>query len=85
MQTEFMQDSNFDTFLERVNNGDGQSISESTIETFVNLLPQPIEISKFKDRLAEYNLESFSDLQTIKPPFVLKQLGKPEEFVIKIL
>jgi hypothetical protein len=85
MQLEFLQDRNFERFLESINNGDGQSISEQDIETFVKLLPQQAEISKFKDRLQEYNLESFTDLQTIKAPFVMKQLGKPEEFVIKIL
>ena len=85
MQLEFLQDGNFERFLESINNGDGQSIAEQDIETFVKLLPQQAEISKFKDRLQEYNLESFTDLQTIKAPFVLKQLGKPEEFVIKIL
>lgn len=52
---------------------------------FVSLLPSTEEIIRFKDRLAEYSLDSFEQLSNIKKPFTLKKLSRPEEFIIKIL
>ena len=60
-------------------------LCETDLAQFVKLLPTPVEITKFKDRLSEYNMESFSELKNIKKPFTLKQLGRPEEFIIRIL
>lgn len=81
----FLQDDKFDHFIACIDQGDGLTISEKDLAQFVSLLPSSLEVTKFKNRLAEFNLDSFAELQSIKKPLTLKKLGKPEAFVIKVL
>ena len=49
------------------------------------LLPSECEAKMFKEKLIEFNMESFDELKNIKSPYTLKKIEKAEELIIKIL
>lgn len=83
-QNHFLRSPNFDRFVDFVEKGDGLSVAADDLATFVKLLPTELETKKFRDRLAEYNLENFGELRQVQKPFTVKLSGA-EEFVTRVL
>jgi hypothetical protein len=71
-QHAFLSKGKFEDFLNYIEQGDGANLSKDDLTIFVNLLPTEIEVIKFKERLAEYNIDNFKDLKQIHKPFTLK-------------
>ena len=49
------------------------------------MLPTELEIGKFKERLFDYSIDSFAQIENQKHPYSLGKLEGPEKFVIDIL
>jgi hypothetical protein len=82
MRYHFLQPSNIDAFFNLILNGAGEQINKADLDNFILLLPSESETKMFKDRLIEFNLESFDELKNNKN---LKRLDKVEELMIKII
>ena len=85
MRYHFLQASNIDRFFSFISHGNGEELEKKDLDNFILLLPSENEIKLFKDKLLEFNLESFDELKNIKPPYSLKKLEKSEELMIKII
>ena len=80
---DFLLENRFDDFMLEIENG--REVPREELDQFVMLLPSQQEEKKFKERLAEHNVDSFKELLNPQKTFVLKKLEKAEEFVIKVL
>jgi len=72
-------------FLQLVRLGSGTELRPEVLDSFVSILPTEVEATAFKERLADQGLDSFGDLDKLKPPYVLKKLEGPANFVIRLL
>jgi hypothetical protein len=80
-----LQDTELDSFLEKIKDGLGGEIIDTELEQFVKILPTSDEMDMFQDRLEEHDLKTFDQLDQLQMPKTLKKLDRAEAFVIKIM
>lgn len=84
-QLRCLQDTELDSFLEKIKDGLGGEIIDTELEQFVKILPTSDEMDMFQDRLEEHDLKTFDQLDQLQMPKTLKKLDRAEAFVIKIM
>ena len=71
--------------MANINNGNGSEFEKTDIDQFISILPSETEIQLFKDKLEEQNLNSFEELDNLKPPKQLRKMEKGDWFIIQVL
>ena len=72
--------STIDEFL--VNLDNGVVPDQDLLDQLCKALPTHTETQRFKERLYEYNIESFHELGNLPKPLMLRKLSREEEFII---